>query len=165
MSEYLKFRPSSEVIEGFIVFTKRYWDAFKEKLSFIFEYANNAENAAEKYRNNENGGNLIFRPIGFLPLIKASLLIYKREEKNFEEIFEAFDSVNFNLDSKPWHYVAWNPIEKKMLMNSGSIIQLLLIYLYDEDILEAKELQKLKEGYASKISYDNPDLNNVLNGF
>lgn len=155
LEEVLKFRPSKEFIEEFIAYLTRFWDAFKEKLSFISDYITLEINAAESFRNNETGGNLVFRPIGFLPLIKTSLLIYLREEKTFDEIFERFNSINFCLDSKPWHYVAWNPVEKKMIMNSDALIQLLLMYLYDKDMLTVKELKKLKEGYAAKISYEN----------
>lgn len=161
IAEYLKFRKPNEEIEEYKAFCVRYWDAFKSKLSFIQAYIDKTENEAEDYRNNLTGGNLLFRPIGFLPFIKASLLMHKREGKEFDEIFERFNQINFNIDSKPWHYVVWNPIEKKMIMNSDSVTQLLLIYLYDSGVLEQRELQKLKEGYASKISYEN-DLNNVL---
>jgi len=162
VDEYLKFRPSKEVIEEFIEFCLRYWDSFKFRLTFISHYVETTTNAAELYRNNESGGNLVFRPIGFLPLVKSSLIIYRREGKTFDKIFERFNEINFNLNSKPWQYVAWNPIEQKMIMSSDSVIQLLLIYLYDADILNQKELKKLKEGYAAKISYDNPNLDNVL---
>jgi len=162
ITEYLKFRPSEEEIEEFKVFCIEYWDAFKSNLSFISEYLNRTSNASAPFRNNERGGNLIFRPIGLLPFVKASLTIYQREEKTFTQIIEQFNNVNFNIDSKPWHYVVWNPIEKKMLMNSASLTYLLLIYLYDNELLQANELQKLKEGYASKISYEQ-DLDNVLN--
>ena len=68
------------------------------------------------------------------------------------------------MDSKPWHYVLWNPIEKKMIMGSGSVTQLLLIYLYDEKMLDTEDFEKLKKGYASKISYENENLKNVLEG-
>lgn len=164
LDEFLKFRPAKETVEEFIAFACRYWDAFKHKLGFISDYLHQEENAAEAYRNNETGGNLIFRPIGFLPLVKSSLVIYKREEKSFDEIFERFNELNFNLNSKPWHFVAWNPVEKKMIMNSDAVTQLLLIYLYDSDILTPIELKKLKEGYAGKISYEASDIDLVLQG-
>jgi DNA sulfur modification protein DndB len=95
--------------------------------------------------------------------VKSSLLIYQREEKTFEQIFERFNEVNFDINNKPWLNVVWNQIEKKMIMNSDSVTQFLLIYLYADNILTEEELKKLKEGYASKISYDQ-DVNNVLQG-
>lgn len=164
VDKYLKFRPSEEAIDSFQEYSILFWNAFKTKLTFVNNYLATQKNSAEKFRNNETGGNLVFRPIGFLPLVKASLIIRKREEKSFEEIFEKFNTINFNLDSKPWHYVTWNPIERKMIMSSDSVTLLLLIYLYDKELLNANELMKLKEGYASKISYENKNLENVLNG-
>lgn len=161
IEEYLKFRRPIQEIEELKTFSISYWDAFKTNLSFIKEYVNKSENEAEGYRNNLTGGNLLFRPIGFLPLIKASLFIYKSGKYSFDEIFERFNQINFNIDSKPWHFVVWNPIQKKMIMNSDSLTQLLLIYLYDKSLLGRRELQKLKEGYASKISFDK-ELDNVL---
>lgn len=160
--KYLKFRPLEEDIEEFKVFCIEYWDAFKSNLTFITKYLDLKSNASAQFRNNEIGGNLIFRPVGLLPFVKASLTIYQREEKTFAQIIKQFNKINFNIDSIPWHYVVWNPIEKKMLMNSASLTHLLLIYLYDNELLKPNELQKLKEGYASKISYEQ-DLDNVLN--
>lgn len=161
VAEYLKFRPSDEEIEEFKAFCIQYWDAFKNNLSFISDYLNLEVNAAASFRSSETGGNLLFRPIGLIPFIKACLTIYKREDKTFDEILERFNNINFNIDSKPWHYVVWNPIAKKMLMNSTSLTYLLLIYLYDRELIQGNELQRLKEGYASKISYEQ-DLDNVL---
>ena len=161
ITEYLKFRPSNENIEAFSSFCISYWDAFKTKISFIAEYVNIPENSAEAYRNGETGGNLLFRPIGLLPFVKSSLLIFQREGKPFEQIFERFNKINFDISSKPWLNVVWNQIEKKMIMNSNSITQLLLVFIYSDKLLNDKELRKLKEGYASKISYEY-DVNNVL---
>lgn len=161
ISDYLKFRRPNHEIDNFKTFCVNYWDAFKSKLTFIHEYINKEVNAAEDYRNNDTGGNLVFRPIGFLPLVKASLLIYKRQQIEFDDIFERFDQINFAMNSRPWQFVVWNPIEDKMIMSSDSVTLLLLVFLYDANVLQSAELQKLKEGYASKISYEN-DLNDVL---
>lgn len=161
LEELLKFRPDQEKLDEFKEFSTNYWNAFKTKMSFISDYLELTENPADEFRNNDTGGNLVFRPIGFLPLVKASLIIHKRKNTDFEEIFEHFNNINFNLDSKPWHSVAWNPIEKKMIMSSDSVTQLLLIYLYDEEVLNEKELEKLKKGYASKIAYEG-NVENVL---
>jgi len=158
---YLKFRPANEDIEEFREFCISYWGAFKTKLSFISEYVNIYENSAESYRNSDTGGNLLFRPIGLLPFVKSSIQIYQREEKTFEQIFERFNNVNFQINTKPWLNVVWNQIEKKMIMGSDSLSLLLLSYLYSSNILTEIELQKLKESYAAKNTY-NGDINNVL---
>jgi DNA sulfur modification protein DndB len=163
--DFLKFRPSNAIIESFKKFCVNYWNAFKKQLSFVTKFNNTSDNPAELYRNDKNGGNLIFRPIGFLPLVKASLVIHKRQGASFKEIFSQFNKVNFILESKPWRYIVWNPKRKTMITNSPpSLIQILLIYLYDETILSAKELQELKEVYASKVDPNTKDIINILNG-
>lgn len=150
---YLKFRPSEEEIEKFQTFILSFWDAFRTELSFIGEYLNKNKDFAKDFRNNKTGGNLVFRPIGFLPLVKAALKIYSREVLTFKEVFKKFNSLNFNLDQKPWLYVLWNPIENTMLTNSDILTQLLLLYLAYPKILNEQEKNKLKNAYGAKISY------------
>lgn len=161
VNKYLKYRPSEEIIQGFNNFCIEYWNSFKNNLNFINHYVNTSINPAAEFRNNEIGGNILFRPIGFLPLVKSSLIIHQRRNIPFNEIFSRFNGINYNLDSIPWHFVAWNPIEQKMIMGSETVIQLLFTYLYDSTLLTPNELAKLKEGYAAKISYAG-EINNVL---
>jgi hypothetical protein len=113
--------------EGFQTYCVNFWDAFKSNLGAISTFLQTEDVPAAQFRNNEAGGHLIFRPIGFLPLVKASLVIHDRTEAAFGEIFRRFDGVNFGLDGEPWRFIAWNPTTRKMIMNSDSIIQLLLI--------------------------------------
>lgn len=160
---YLKFRPNKEEINNFQIFSINYWNAFKTNLSFIQDYLKKQDNPVQDHRNSENGGNLVFRPIGFLPLIKASININKITSKSFDEIFEAFNKLNFNLDQKPWLNLLWNPIERKMHSNQDALTQLLLIYMYEKSLLSEKDLQKLKRGYASKTSSEENDIDKALN--
>lgn len=162
LEEYLKLRPSQEELDSFQNYCLDYWNAFKENLDFVSAYLNEEINPAESFRSVENGGNLIFRPIGFLPLVKASLIINSRTNAEFAEIFARFNEIDFNLSAKPWLFVAWNPLEKKMITDQNSLIQLLLLYLYDSTILNEKELTDLTHGYALKIAYEGPKIEKVL---
>lgn len=162
IEDFLKFRPDTDIVDGFIHFATSFWNAFKENLEFIKIYLQSAQDAASQFRNSE-GGNLIFRPIGFLPFVQAVLKINERTNTSFPEIFTRYNHVNLTLNSKPWQYVLWNPIDGKMITGTTSITEYMLIYLYGDGILTAVELQKLKNEYASKIaSEDNPE--SVLNG-
>lgn len=158
IEDFLKFRPAQETVDAFHAFCTNYWNEFKSKLTAVATYLATDENPASQFRNNEDGGNLLFRPIGFLPFVKATLLIKDRTELGFPSIFEQFNEINLDLDSKPWHYVAWNPTTKQMIMRSDSTITSLLVYLYDKDLLEAAELTALAKRYASKVAYEGPDL-------
>jgi DNA sulfur modification protein DndB len=162
LEEYLKFRPPQENIDGFQAFCVGFWDAFKTNVNAIADYLAVLENPAADYRNNESGGHLLFRPIGFLPFVKASLIIEDRTQTDFAQIFERFSVIDLDLNRKPWHFVAWNPTTKSMIMRSDSVILLLLIFMYDKDLLTAAELKAVKQGYASKIAYEGDEPETVL---
>ena len=141
-----------------------YWDAFKT-LSVIKDYLKKENHFSEQFRNSENGGNLIFRPIGFLPLIKASIRIKQKNKIAYKIIFAKFDKLNFEMHTRPWLYVLWNPIEKRMIMSLSSLTELLLLYLFDKKFLKKEELGRLKEGYAASLSIeDSNKIKNVLRG-
>ncbi|MCD0487920.1 DGQHR domain-containing protein [Pedobacter sp. MC2016-14] len=159
IDKFLKYRPEEDVINDFKTYTIEFWDAFKSKLFFISEYLRREINPVGENRNQITGGNMVFRPIGLLPLVKSSITISQLTGKNFSEIFERFNELDFNLNSKPWIYVLWNPVEHKMHNNEDTLTQLLLIFLFDRHLLTESELKKLKLSYASKISYDG-DINN-----
>ncbi|HEY0668748.1 MAG TPA: DNA sulfur modification protein DndB [Sphingobacteriaceae bacterium] len=158
--EFLKFRRPEVEITSFQDFCKDYWNQFKI-LSVVSRYLAYEINAAEPFRRNDNGGNLIFRPIGFLPLVQASAIVRDRTNATWQHIFSRFEEINMNLDQRPWINILWNPVEHKMIMSSGSLTILMLIYLYNPNILNTQELLKLKNGYAARINYEG-DINNVL---
>ena len=162
VTELLKFRPNIEEINNFEGYLLTFWDAFKENLTAINRYLRKTNNFAEEYRN-RNGGNLLFRPIGLLPFVKACIQIKQKTNRDFEQILGDMDNLCFDIDQKPWRFVVWDPVSNNMIMNSSTITQLLIIYLYDERILNENELTKLKQGYASKISYED-EIKNVLDG-
>jgi len=162
IEDFLKFRPQPDVIREYKMFVVSFWDSFKNQLAFIRQFLQTEARAALQFRNGQ-GGNLVFRPIGFLPLVQAAITINDRIGTSFNEIFVRFNEVNFNLNSRPWQYVLWNPIEEKMLMGASTLTQLMLMYLYGDDILTAAELQKLRREYASKIALEG-DIANALNG-
>lgn len=162
ISEYLKLRPTDDNLEAFKDFSISFWDAFKDKLDDIKAYLTKEENASAEYRNSDNGGSLIFRPVGILPLVKAAIEIQKRNNSSFPEIFEKLNTLNLYMNNKPWTNVLWNNVEKKMITGSDTVVFWMLIYLYDKELLAANELQTLKKGYAAKISVEGNEVNTVL---
>lgn len=162
IDEYLKFRKSDSFIEEFHRFSKSFWNDMKKNISSINEFINTTEQPAKKFRN-KKGGEILFRPIGLLPFVKAIVKIKTREKTTkFKTIIEKFDSINLDMTKKPWLNVVWNPISEKMIMNNMSLTELIFIYKYKNKLLTKKELDKLKSAYASKISYDNENLDEVL---
>ena len=163
LEEYLKFRPPEEEIILFYDFCHNFWSKFQEKIEDVRTFAENTDkNPAQEYRNNQSGGNLLFRPVGLLPFIKACIDINRKRENSFEDIFSHFDQMNFNINTVPWKNVLWNPIEKTMIMGTQTVVKLLLLYKYDSTILTSSEMKSFKEKYASLNSIDEKLMDNAL---
>ncbi len=160
--EYIKIRPSNEEVDEFSEFCFSFWKDFSDSLDIIGEYLSISDNnPALKFRNNSDGGHLIFRPIGFLSFIMSAIEIKSKKKIDFSSIFDGFNNVNLYLNRKPWLQVLWNSYEKKMITGSDTnFVKLMLMYLADKSLLTEQELKKLKKSYAAKI--DHKDVDSVL---
>src|SRR5690606_17289902 len=67
LEHYLKFRPKEEEIDLYIQYVVDFWNSFVENIDTIGAYMNiEVEEPTAIFRNRENGGNLLFRPVGLL---------------------------------------------------------------------------------------------------
>ncbi len=163
IEEYLKFRPSEDDLYQFKIFCFDIWDSLLNNFNSLKEFStNDSLEPASLLRNNQNGGNLLFRPVGLLPFIQAASEIHLRKELSFPVIFKRFSEINFSLDQKPWKQVVWNDFEKKMIMGKQGLTKLLLIYLYDNSFVKPSELKSIVIQYSAAINYQGDDLNQVL---
>jgi DNA sulfur modification protein DndB len=163
MDEYLKFRPEEEEVELFSKYCLKFWSSFRTNFISISEFLTlKTDQAALEFRNKESGGNLLFRPIGLLPMVQVAIEIRKRKKQEFGQIFNKFNTVDLTISSKPWRNVVWNPNEKTMIMGSASLVKLLLLYMYGESVISSAEIESLKEKYADRINSE--ELSKVLHG-
>src|SRR5699024_2080740 len=92
LEQYLKFRPKEEEIDLYIQYVVDFWNSFVDNIDMIGTYINiEGEDPAAIFRNRENGGNLLFRPVGLLPFVQAVTEIHKRNQHDFKEIFAQFN--------------------------------------------------------------------------
>lgn len=164
LKDYLRVRPDDETISEFHIFLKEFWSAFRNFFSEIEDYIrDNNNNAAEQYRNTDNGGNIFFRPISLYPFILALTTIASRTESDIISIMEHFKNIDRTVSAEPWNKVIWNPVTHKMIMRNQLLTKYLFIHLYKHDILTVKEKNDLKIRYAAihNITIDNAI--NVLN--
>ncbi|MFY9088461.1 DGQHR domain-containing protein [Aliarcobacter cibarius] len=159
-SRFKRFRPSEETLNEFAEFCIQYWNEFS-KISDIKNYLSSNDNeSALPYRNQNNGGNILFRPIGIFAFVQSSIIIAKSNNWktldliNFENVVNSLISNNFNLNEKPWKYVAWDP-HTKTINTSGNkkLMKLLFIYFANDSILSDNDLNYIKLNYAKFISY------------
>lgn len=156
LDEYLKFRRSNEEIKNFYTYLQNFWGFFSDNLDPISNFLNEKSEYAIRFRNS-NGGNLLFRPVGLLPFINACIKIKHKTLSNYQEIFKRMNKLNFDINTNTWQHILWDPLKKNMIMSNKKLTELIIIYLYDKDLLTQKEEDKLKKDFASKKSLDDPD--------
>ncbi len=161
--DYLKFRPDQVEIDLFNNYCKDFWQDFKEEIQEIQDFSSDeSENPAAEFRNKDDGGNLLFRPVGLLPFVQTVIEIHKRTGDNIDYIINRLSLVDFTLNSIPWKNVLWNPNEKTMIMGTSGLVKLLLLYIYNDDVIRPSELRSLSEKYADKMGVENEGADIVL---
>lgn len=156
LENYLKFRPSEDEIERFRDYCISYWSAFSNEISVIKKYLSKVgRNKAIEFRNREKGGGLLFRPVGLLPFVQASIEIKSRGSISYNSVLKRLDKVDFELDHVPWKHVLWSPTENTMIMGTGGIVKLLLLRLYGKDKIRPSENKKLEEKYLARLGVQN----------
>lgn len=162
-NEYLKFRPEEEDLSTYDKFCNSFWNDFVNNFDYIKEFTLDInKNPSEKYRNNTNGGNLLFRPISLLPFVQCVLEVNLTTKKSFNEIFYFFGKLDLTLNQKPWKQVLWNDHEKTMIMANKTLVKHILKYKFDKSILKASELNNIKLKYASAINFEGNNLEELL---
>ncbi|MBD8083015.1 DNA sulfur modification protein DndB [Chryseobacterium caseinilyticum] len=163
--DYLKYRPSDEELNSYRKFCFDFWNALTENNSSISDYLMKEisdDQSAIQYRNSDTGGNLLFRPIGLLPFVKAVYRVKQTSEKSIAEIIKDFESQNLILNAKPWKRLIWDDTSKTMIMANKTIIELVLLLKYDIDLLKVSEIQKIKNKYITVLNLEGQETNEVL---
>lgn len=150
--DFLLYRPEDDVISANMEYIRDFWAAFSENISVIKEYLSQHDRPAEAYRNS-NGGNILFRPMVLTEYVKAVLAIAKKSEQSFQIIFEHINAIKTDISAFPWRGVIWDG--KKIVTRADKkLIEYLVRYMYDHEMLNADEKENMIERYARSISYD-----------
>lgn len=149
--DYLKNRPSDEVINAFNDYLSVFWTHFAEVFPEIGTYiVDNRVNAAESFRSNENGGNILFRPVALTPLIASIVTVaFYNNTKQLEAVLESYSNIERTVSASPWEKIIWDPIKHQMITRTGGLVKYMMISMYDSRILKPKEKEKLITDFQS----------------
>lgn len=151
-SDYKLYRPESIEIEKMIEYVSSYWKVFINKIKVVEEYLDKDNHPAKDFRNT-NGGNLLFRPIGIIEFVKASIDISKRNGTSFEDTLDKMKNIQMDIASDVWKGVIWDG--KKIINRANlSLIRLIIMNLVPGFCLSDEEKEKLKELYISATNYE-----------
>lgn len=155
LDAYLRFRPDEDEITNFINFVDSFWYSCMKNMDCIKDYLSIpvSKAPAAKYRNAQNGGNLLFRPIGQVPFVVNAIKMF---DNDFDIVTQRMNRLNLDLSSEVWTFVAWNPIAQKMeTSTSKKLITLLYQYLLNAVPLTEKEIAEMIKLYREEKGDEN----------
>ena len=164
IDKFLKFRPKQEDIDDFEKYLTEFWELFINSFEGMKEYvASTEKDAAAKYRNRENGGLLYFRPVALPQLVTAILETCFRFKVTLADSMSAYSQLEMCISKAPWVKVLWDAESRTMIMKNKTLVHPLLMYMYDRNILNEKELGSLRIRYAKVLEVEPTEIDSKLN--
>ena len=164
IDKFLKFRPKQEDIDDFDKYLTEFWELFINSFEGMKEYvASTEKDAAAKYRNRENGGLLYFRPVALPQLVTAILETCFRSKVTLSDSMSAYSQLEMCISKAPWVKVLWDAESRTMIMKNKTLVHPLLMYMYDRNILNEKELGSLRIRYAKVLEVEPTEIDDKLN--
>lgn len=150
LKDFLKSRPDEEIISEYIEYLNDFWNLMVNTFPEIEDFIHsNSLTAAEKYRYPINGGNIIFRPVALLQIIKAISYICSENNKiSIKDILSSFSKLDRNVSKEPWVKIIWDPTSKRMIVNNQLLLKYLFVYIFNTKLLKDKDKKELYSKYA-----------------
>ena len=157
VNEYIRHRPSDDIIQKFTQDCEMFWSALIHNCPDAFQ----SGCGVGKYRN-KDGGHIFFRPVSLIPFTKAIVRIKEKSDLSYEEIISKFPSNVMWIQNSIWRKIIWDDVKKNMIMGNSKLIELILLYSYDKSILTLAEQKKISKELESKRDYHEDDLMEVF---
>ena len=157
VNEYIRHRPSDDIIQKFTRDCEMFWSALIHNCPDAFQ----SGCGVGKYRN-KDGGHIFFRPVSLIPFTKAIVRIKEKSDLSYEDIISKFPSNVMWIQNSIWRKIIWDDVKKNMIMGNSKLIELILLYSYDKSILTLAEQKKINKELESKWDYHEDDLMEVF---
>ena len=163
IDKLLKFRPKQEEIDDFEKYLTEFWTLFIDSFEGMKEYiASTEKDSAAKFRNRDNGGLLYFRPVALPRLVTAILETCFRTKVSLADSMLSYSKLEMYISKAPWVKVLWNAERHTMIMKNKTLVHPLLMFMYDKNILNKKELDNLKSRYAKVLEIELEEIDGIL---
>lgn len=167
LKDFLRSRPDEDTIYGYIKYLNEFWNLMIDVFPEIEDFINgNPLTAAEKYRDPVNGGNIIFRPVALLQMIKAiSYICSENNEISIKDVLDIYSRLDRSISNEPWTKIIWDPTSKRMLVNNQLLLKYLFIYIFNSELLKDKDKKELYNRYALVNNIARDSVEDMLNKY
>lgn len=158
INEYIRHRPDDETILRFTDECRRFWETIVDSCRDGFDEKNKS---VGRYRD-KKGGHIFFRPVSLIPFTKMAVRIKETDNSDYRKIIDRLPEKIKWIQCKLWRKIIWDDVKMGMIMGHSKLIELLLLYAYDEAILTTAEIKKIEKELESIWDYHERDILEVL---
>ena len=145
--------PQQNKIESIYRQHVSFWEALRKHV-YAIRLVTNSRRKAGSFRK-ENGGHILFRPVGQTAFANAVRIMMDRG-KTLDEAVEVLSHVPLELNSHPWRFVLWNPEQGTVIIKNSTLALNLLLYMAGEEPSSKK--YNLEERYQKVLGDSNSGL-------
>jgi len=147
------FRPNDQELEDYINFADLFFRRLAGNFSPLAEYfsTENGSEVIKKYRH-QDGGHLLFRPVGLL-IISEVISVLVKQNFSLEESINQVKRLPTNLSAEPFADVLWLTRPQKINVSKRVLCRRLLLYMLGQE----KRVKELHEKYAKQLNLEVQD--------
>lgn len=154
--KYKRIRPKGEIIDRSWKEVFNFWDVMMQYFEPIKKLMTSdiEEEIAGTYRH-QNGGYLLFRPVGLKAVCQVIKELISKKEWTLEEALMDIIKVPMEISEEPWVKILWDPITKTMLpgeKNRAACVGLLKYAIGFK--FSKRELENLKGRLAGLLNIE-----------
>ena len=157
-NKFKQTRPPEAELQEMSQRSKYLWDCMNNSINALSEYSA-SDRPAEAYRHND-GGHLLFRPIGFMTIVKAMKWL-ESQVQSTQEAADRIGQVPMELQNPPWLGLLWNQRNKRMITakENQDVATALLLYGAGGHLTRLKtSTTNLKEDLAGLLNRSSKDV-------
>lgn len=115
-NDYKRWRPQEADVERFYRKAEEYWNSLCRVFRSLREFRDSRpeDKVAGKYRN-QNGGNLLFRPVGMMLIGRVVVDLCSSRATSLDEAIDVVGRTPTNVAEFPWAGLLWDTTNKRML--------------------------------------------------
>ena len=162
----LLYRPDNDTTERYIKEINKFWKVMQERIPSIKEYVSlEEEKIEEKNYRNEQGGNLLFRPIALTQYIIALCEYIQLEKCSIEMAVESFNKIPLMIQNAPWKNILWTQDNKINGRIRKKDVKNMMLFCVNKNLLNSKEKKSMIDYWASymgKVSLSENELEELI---
>ncbi len=150
--QLLLYRPDNDVTEKYVKKINEFWHLMQNTIPSLKQYISAEENEIQElhYRD-EEGGNLLFRPIALTQYITALCEYMQKEDCDVCNAISEFNKIPLTIQKKPWINILWTQDNKINGRIRKKEVKNMMLYCVKPELVSKKDKQSMIEYWASSI--------------